>query len=273
MKNILLLSDFSNNAKNAIHYALHFFKNEKCTFHVMHVHKIGSFTSDDLMHSSKESIYESITKAPKEKLQALVANLKNTFNNANYSFETIIDFDVFIDAINQAVINNKIDFVVMGTNGATGAKEALLGSNTANVIRKVKCKTLIIPEGYTFTPIKELLLPLDPEDFIEGKRFTNLLEFIDTYQLHLHVLRINPNKENTEIEKEDRSNLSIFDCKYHVVNKVPMDFALSSYMQTNTIDFLSLFVKKEGFLEHFFSKSNTKISISKISKPILVLHA
>ncbi|WP_055442396.1 universal stress protein [Lacinutrix himadriensis] len=272
MKNILLLSDFSINSENAIHYAMHFFKNEKCTFHVMHIHKIGSFTSDDLMNSPKESIYESITKEPKEKLQALVENLKSEFNNPNYSFETIIDFDVFIDAINQAIRNQKIDFVVMGTNGASGVKEVLFGSNTINVVRKVQCKTLIIPEGYTYTPIKKLLLPLDPQDTIGGKQFTDLLGFIETYQLHLDVLRVNPNTENTEIEQEDLSNLALFDCSYQVVNEVPMDFALSSYMQTNTIDFLALFVKNEGFFEHLFSKANTKINLSKISKPILVLH-
>ena len=272
MKNILLLTDFSNNAKNAIHYAMHFFKNEKCIFHIMYVHKIGSFTSDDLMHSAKESIYESITKEPRKELDSIKKELKETYKNTNHKFETLVDFDVFIDAINQAIKSKKIDFVVMGTNGATGAKETLLGSNTVNVIRKVNCKTLIIPEDYTFSPIKELLLPLDPDDAIAGKQFTDLLEIIETYQLHLHVLRVNPNKENTEIEMQDISNLSIFDCKYQVVNNVPIDFALSSYMQTNTIDFLSLFVKNEGFLEHFFSKANTKITISKISKPILVFH-
>lgn len=272
MKNILLLSDFSNTSKNAIHFAMDFFKNEKCTFHVMHVHKIGSFTSDDLMNSPKESIYESITKEPKEKLQALVENLKSTFSNANYSFETIIDFDVFIDAINQAITNHKIDFVVMGTNGASGVKEVLFGSNTINVVRKVKCKTLIIPETYSFTPIKNLLLPLDPQDTIDGKQFTDLLEFIETYQLHLDVLRVNPNTENKEIAQEDQSNLALFDCNYNTINNVSMDAALSSYMQTNAVDFLSLFVKNEGFLEHLFSKANTKINISAISKPILVVH-
>ena len=272
MKNILLLSDFSINSENAIHYAMHLFKNEKCTFHLMHVHKIGSFTSDDLMNSPKESIYESITKEPKEKLQALVDNLKSTFNYANYSYETIIDFDVFIDAINQAITNNKIDFVVMGTNGASGVKEVLFGSNTINVVRKVHCKTLIIPEAYSFTPIKNLLLPLDPKDTIEGKQFTDLLEFIETYQLHLDVLRVNPNTENNELENEDLSNLALFDCSYHAVNDVPMDFAISSYMQTNTVDFLSLFVKNEGFFEHLFSKANTKVNLSEITKPILVLH-
>ncbi|WP_452229362.1 MULTISPECIES: universal stress protein [unclassified Lacinutrix] len=272
MKNILLLSDFSTNSENAIQYAMQFFKNEKCTFHVMHIHKIGSFTSDDLMNSPKESIYESITKEPKEKLTALVEELKNTYTHVNYSFETHLDFDVFADAIKQLVKIKNIDYIVMGTNGASGAKEFLFGSNTENVIRKINCKTLIIPEDYSFTPIKELLLPLDPQDTIDGKQFSNVLDFIETYQLHLHVLRVNPNKENPEIEQEDISNLALLDCTYHAVNDVPMDFALSSYMQTNTIDFLCLFVKNEGFLEHFFSKANTKVNISEISKPILVLH-
>jgi len=272
MKNILLLSDFSINSENAIHYAMHLFKNEKCTFHIMHVHKIGSFTSDDLMHSPKESIYESITKEPREKLENLKKELEETHKNTNHTLETHIDFDVFLDAINQALTNLKIDFLVMGTNGASGVKEKLIGSNTVNVIRKVSCKTLIIPEGYTFAPIKELLLPLDPEDSITGKQFTDLLEFIETYKLHLDVLRINPNTENDELEQEDLSNLALFDCTYNIINNVAMDAALSSYMQTNTIDFLSLFVKNEGFLEHFFSKANTKVNISAISKPILVLH-
>ncbi|WP_158847013.1 universal stress protein [Algibacter sp. L1A34] len=272
MKNILLLSDFSTNSKNAIHYAMRFFKNQKCIFHLMHVHKTGSYTSDDLMHSPKESIYESITREPREKLNSIKEDLKETYKNLNHQFEIHIDFDVFIDAINQAVKNKKIDFIIIGTNGATSAKEIFLGSNTINVIRKVNCKTLVIPEDYRFTPIKELLLPLDPRDVIDGKQFTDLLEFMETYQLNLNVLRVNPNKENAEIEKQDVSNLSILKCKYQVVNNVPIDFAVLSYLKTNTIDFISLFVKNKGFLEHLFSKGNTKINISKIPKPMLVLH-
>ncbi|GAL60897.1 putative universal stress protein UspA [Algibacter lectus] len=156
----------------------------------MNVHKMGSFTSDDLMRFPGESIYQSITREPKGKLYVLKAELENTYKNFDYQFEIHIDFDVFIDAINQAVVSRNIDFVVMGTNGVTGAKEILLGSNTINVIRKVDCKILAIPEGYRFTPIKELLLSVGPRDVIDGNQFTDLLEFMETYQLHLNVLSL-----------------------------------------------------------------------------------
>lgn len=272
MKNILLLTDFSENANNAIHYALHFFKNEKCTFHLMHVHKISGYTSSDLLYSNKESIYETITKEPKQKLEALITSFKSKFANKNHTFEQHIDFDVFVDAIKQVIKVKSIDYVVMGTNGATGAKEVLLGSNTINVLRKVNCKTLIVPENYAFSPVKALLLPLDPKDVTTSTAFAELLELVESYQLHLHVLRVNPITENVEQEEEDTFNLAITDSKYFIVNNVPMDYAISTYLQVNTIDLMALFVQKEGFFEHFFSNPNTKISISKISKPMFIFH-
>ena len=272
MKNILLLTDFSDNANNAIHYAMQLFAEDSCNFYLMHVHKISSFTSDDLMRSPKNSIYQSITQEPKKKLNTIAEALKNTYHNANHSFNIHVDFDVFIDAIKQTVKNKNIDFIVMGTNGITGAKEVFLGSNTIHVIRHVNCKTLIIPEAYQFKPIKEILLPLTPKNHIENKPFTELLEFMETYLLHLHVLRINPNNKDNEFQLKDKSILSIIDCKYHNVNNVPINFAIASYLQTNTVDFISLFAEKEGFLDRIFSKSETRIDTSKINKPILVLH-
>ena len=110
-----------------------------------------------------------------------------------------------------------IDYVVMGTNGATGAKEVLLGSNAVHVLRNINCKTIVIPEDYTFKPFQELLLSLDPKDELKGDAFTALLEFIDIYQCHLHVLRINPNDEKSEKIQNDASNLSFIDCTYNVV--------------------------------------------------------
>jgi len=274
MKQILLLTDFSDNAHNAIKYAMHFFKSEVCNFHLMNVHKVDSYISDDLMTSSKDSIYESITKTPKTEIDKLITDLTQEFNNDKHTFNAVIDFDVFIDAVKQAVKNKSIDYIVMGTNGATGAKEVLLGSNTRNVIRKVNCKAIIVPENYSFKPIKELLLALDPKDELNGNTFTELLEFLETYQLDLHVLRIHPNHETSKNEFNDKSNLALIKCEYRLVKNVPIDQAVSQYLELNSIDFTAIIIQKEGFFEYLFSNASTsKIDIAKINKPIIVLHA
>ena len=150
MKHILLLTDFSKNSKNAIDYALKMLQDEICIFYVLHVKSSTGYTSDDLMSSSTKSVYSSILKSEKNKLIKLVSALKLEYQNDNHSFHTIADYDVFVDSIKQVVKSKKISLIAMGTNGVTGAKEVVFGSNTINVIKNCNCNTLVIPEGFKY---------------------------------------------------------------------------------------------------------------------------
>ena len=50
----------------------------------------------------------------------------------------------------------------MGTKGASGEKDILLGSNTIQVIRKVKgSPLLVIPRDFKFRPPKNFVFPTD----------------------------------------------------------------------------------------------------------------
>ena len=65
--------------------------------------------------------------------------------NANHDFEIILSADDLEDAMNMAIAKHHIDVVVMGTKGATGAKEIFFGSNTVRMIKKTKqCPLLIV---------------------------------------------------------------------------------------------------------------------------------
>lgn len=272
MRSILLLTDFSDNAHNAIHYAMHFFKSEPCVFHVMHVHKARTFISDDLMTSSTESVYESFTKVPNKKLNDLVEDLKTSYNNPSHTFETIVDFDVFTDAITQAVTSKGIDIIVMGSNGATGAKEIIFGSNTIKVLRHVTCKTLVIPSNYIFKPISNFLLSLQFNDKLLSKQLDIITNFIQNYKLKLHVLRVCSKEETTDIVLQDKKVINKFKCYYAVEEDLTFYQAVKTYLETNTIDMTGLIVHDKTFIERVFTKSPA-IELSKIIKlPLLVFH-
>lgn len=273
MKNILLLTDFSENAKNAIDYAMHFYKKDECTFYVLHVHKAGTYTSSDLMLSGSESIYSAIVKKPKEDLVRLIEVLKKEYNNEKHTFKSIVDFDVFTDAVNQAVELNDIDYIVVGSNGATNAKEVVFGSNTLNIIRNVHCPTIIVPEGFKYDPLTNILLALDSQDSLNCPAFSQVERFIEEHPQHLHVLRINPNDEHSEIVHDDKEHLKYINCEYQIINNVPLHYALSSYTQTNTIDKVALIVKKENFFERFFGGSATTLVSKNIHIPLIIFHA
>jgi nucleotide-binding universal stress UspA family protein len=272
MKNILLLTDFSKNSENSIEYALHFFKKDICRFYVMYVHKMGSLTTDDLMLSSNNSsIYESIIEGPKQKIKELINGFEKK-PNSKHRFESIVDFDDFTDAIKQTIKLKNIDLIVMGSNGKTGAKEIIFGSNTLNVIRKVKCTTLVIPENCSYELNKEILLPLDCTETLHGKGIIELHEFIKTYHLNLNVLRINSIKNHCEYEFYDQSNLTKLPHKYFVINEVPVHYATSSFVQLMGIGLTTIVVHKEKFFERFvFGSSTTRIS-NTLNAPLLILH-
>ncbi|TBN04351.1 universal stress protein [Hyunsoonleella flava] len=276
MKNILLLTDFSECSINAMHYALQLLKGNVCNFYVLHVQRSSSYASDDLI-LSRDSIYDAIIKKSKLKLMKLVNKFKNEIEDENYIYKIVVDFDSLTDAIKQMKASKEIDLIVMGTNGVTGAKEVIFGSNTINVIRKIDCSTLVIPEEFEYRIPKEVLLPLDLNDSLSSSAFAHVLEFVNRFSNALHFLRINPSNEDSEEERIDNEQLNYslkeINHKYHSIKSVPMHYAVSTYVQTNAIDILILLVQKETLFERFFTGSSTTQISNKIDVPLLIFHS
>ncbi len=274
MKNILFLTDFSDTSKNAIQYALRWFKEEKCNFYVLYIQDSSTYTTDDLYIESSTSLYSSLIGKHQKKLFEYVTNLKSEFKNENYAFHTIVDFDSIVDAINQTIQSKKIDLIVMGTNGATGAKEVVFGSNTINVIRKIDCTTLIIPENFKYILPKEMLLALDPFDTLNGNVIHNFFKFFERHHLRLNVLRVHT---DPNVETDDKHRIAHFmkDKKfnYSLISDVPMEYAVDTYLQTNKIDVLSLFVQEETLLERLFIGSSTTHINKEAKYPLLIFHS
>lgn len=272
MKSILVLTDFSKSATNAIHYAMRFFESEPCIFHLMHVHKAGTFISDDLMTSPTENIYESFTKVPKKKLKTLIEHLKNSYNNPKHTFECIVDFDVFTDAVKQAINKHSVDFIVMGSNGQTGAAEVIFGSNTINVIRQVKCKTLVVPAEYKFQPISNFLLPLQYDDALKSEELNVISDFTKNFNLKLHVLR-SKKDDDSQHSEGDQKKLKGFDCIYSIEEETTFYKAVIAYLKTNAIDMTGLIVHDKSFIKRLFSDSPA-IELSKVIKlPLMIFHS
>lgn len=271
MKNILLPTDFSNNSQNAIRYAMEFYKNELCTFYIIHIQKALRYTTDDLMAApSNISIHGSIIGSAKSKLNQLMEQLKESFPNQNYSFNAITDYDIFTDAIQQAVQAHHIDLIIMGTNGATGASEVVFGSNTLKVIRKIDCPVLIIPEGFPFKTPKNILYAIDHDDHFEQKEIDPLTHIMNQYKPVLHVLKIKEDDTISIAEFDDKKSMKKifedFDCSFHTIANIPTASAVNSFVQIMDIDMTAIFIKRETFLERFLKGSET----SKISYGTLV---
>ncbi|MCX7551742.1 universal stress protein [Xanthomarina sp. F2636L] len=277
MKQILLLTDFSKNSKNAINYALALFENEACHFTILHIPTKSVYTTSDLMSAGNKSIYDSLVKKAKHKLEKFVKTLETASLNKNTTFEPVVDYDTLTDSVNQIINKNKIDLIVMGTNGATGAKEVIFGSNTINVIRKVDCSTLVVPKGFLYKKPESIFLPLDMLDSLNSHAFLKLKNYIKQFNTSLNILRINP-KDDTSIEVEKdqeyiQTHLKHVTHSYQLVKNMATHDAVDNYLQTQDIDLMALLVQKETAFERFLTGSETKKISQDLKVPLLILHS
>ena len=91
MKNILLLTDFSENSINAIRYVLQLFKEDHCNFFVLYVESSTSYITGDLMLAGNQSIYDALLKTSKTKLEKIIIELIELFRPYLEGIDSVLD--------------------------------------------------------------------------------------------------------------------------------------------------------------------------------------
>ncbi|MFX0555572.1 universal stress protein [Maribacter sp. CXY002] len=158
MKNILIPTDFSENAWNAIKYALQMFNDEKCTFYFLNTYTPALVSSRFMAASFEGGVLSNAASMLSENgLKEILVKVEDLGPNRKHTYKTISSFSLLVDEVMDTVANYDIDLVVMGTKGATGLEEVFMGSNTVRIIKTVKdCPILAIPNTYEFTRPKEI---------------------------------------------------------------------------------------------------------------------
>ena len=153
MMNILLPTDFSENSRNAAEYALQFFKDTPCHFHLLHVLPVPA----DKMATG----YMSMSPAIKENFEKLLTWLESIRTNPKHTYHTCFKADYLINAVRAKCQEKQIDLILMGTKGKTNNEGVVIGKNTSDVMMKVKCPVLAISEFASYKEHKKILFPTD----------------------------------------------------------------------------------------------------------------
>ncbi|WP_147309585.1 universal stress protein [Marixanthomonas ophiurae] len=277
MNTILLPTDFSESSKNAIRYALDFFKGHTCTFYILNIQKTSEYVTADVRSASpKSSVYDAVLADNKKELSSFVDTFKKDYSSEDYTFHEKVDYDAFVDAINQSISLYSIDLIIMGTNGATSAKEVLFGSNTLQVIRQVDCPVLVIPDNYSYKKIESILFSLHHGDILKKEKLQPLFSLmVKQNQPHINVLDIDDDAVADPNLLENRNLQDSFKGKkhsFHALTGIPTPIAINTFVQLFNISLHTMFVERESFLERFvFGSETSKISYQ-TRVPLLVLH-
>ena len=279
MKNILLLTDFSENSWNAISYGLHFLKDYNCNFYVLHVNKITNLIDEEIQYTPNLDVIEDVyIKPAKRELQRVLKRISKVFpSNKKHKFYTIVDTNFFIESIRTQVEEKKIDLIVMGTKGASGLKEYTIGSNTGDVITKVKCKTLIIPENARYKDIQEIAFPTDFILSYNMQTLVPVLDILDRTNASLRITHIT--KENEQLNANQQANKELledffdnYEHSYHFLTNTKVEAAIQSFTKTSNIDLMVMVAKNLNYFQQILFHSKVEKISYHTHIPFLVLH-
>lgn len=276
MKNILLPTDFSKNALNAIEYAVQLFKNDNCTFHLLHTYTPMAYNSATLADGYSTMLIEEATRKNSENALAEIEDqLKQKFNNPKHIFEKRSAFNLLTNEIEAIVKERTIDLIIMGTKGATGAQEVFLGTNTMYTIKKSKCAVVAVPEGFTYTDPKDVLFPTDFKFSIENKFLPLLKSICTSHKSRLSILNIYLGKplESSQMETKDkleeffRNNTYLF----QEMENIDIAEAVEQFQIKHKIDFLIMIQNKHSFFENLIFKPVVTQMVYHTNVPFMVI--
>ncbi len=276
MFKILLPTDFSDNAWNAICYAMEFFKNEECTFYLLHTYTPAFYRMDYMMGGpSFSAIPDTGVDISLAGLEKTVEDVKTSFNNPKHRVKTISAFNLLTDEINEVSLEKDIDLIVMGTQGATGAKEIFLGSNTVFVMRKALVPVLAIPEGYEFKPVKTIVFPTDYRTHYKEEELATMMGFASIQGSEITILHIKEEYDLSELQQENKDHLD--ECLGQVPHRFDekkgalMPDAVIDYIDEHHFDLLTMMNRKHSFMERLLWKQNVDQIGFHVQVPFLVI--
>ena len=250
-KKILLPTDFSDNAWNAIIYALKLYANETCDFYLLNSIKIKGSTMSNF--SSKLS--STIRKSAFKDMLELKQMIERVNANANHNFEILVSNADLKDALESAIKKHTIQMIIMGTKGASGAKEFFFGSNTVNVINKVRlCPILTIPDQFDFVEPKKIAFSTDFNRLYKEEELAPLKEITDLYNSEINIVHLNNEEHLNEVQEYNSKILEndLKDYNHHffwIPNYGKKANDINDFIKEQNINMLAMVNYKHSFIE------------------------
>ncbi|PWL37652.1 universal stress protein [Flagellimonas aquimarina] len=278
MRQILLPTDFSKNAWNALFTAIKLYANFECTFYLMHSYEPKSQNIAGFKSSTRAGeVYQSLSDQSEKELEEIITYLETNHKNKNHTFKTISTNENLVTAIKELIPKHDIDAVLMGTKGATGAKEVFMGSNTVKVLKAVKnCTLIAVPEEFDFQSLDVIVFPTEYAHFFAKGVLQPFLELMGVWKSEVKIFHV---AQEFKLNETQRYNREILKKRlegypysfFKVTIKSTVSKAIRDFSKEQMGDLIVLTNYSHTFLERLTQEPVIKKVGFKTSIPLMVL--
>lgn len=269
---ILIPTDFSEIAMNALSYAVSFAKKCNAQVHIFHAKQIP--VADPAFPAEAYQLYvDELAKTEKEGFANLEEKVLKP-SGITYSFHSTTGF--VADEIHHYAEENQIDLIVMGTKGASGLAEMLIGTNTASLIGKSQIPVLVIPPTSTYKELSSILYATDFNE-PEFPAFSRLMFIAELYDAKITVMHNKTEYDhyfNVEGNFFNR-NMANFSYKnIEMVSREKKDVtdSIHQWLEEHPTDMVVMAKHNRSFFDRLFHRSLSKKMAYHTKIPLLVLN-
>lgn len=227
IKKILIPTDFSSTAANALNFATNFAGEDK-TINIT------------LLHISKSEMADELKKELEDKFQEIKGKLPA-------SLKSLLNFVIKSGQLTETILNTQIeigaDLIIVGTKGST-EEEAAAATNTSRLVLEADCPVLVIPERDKTFAVKNIALALGKNDIDDSFALGVLHDIARKFDAGVHILTIT--NEEDEIVTEDKNEtileyyLETLDYQHAFPRNSDIEEGISAYIREKNIDMLAI---------------------------------
>lgn len=272
MKTILVPCDFSKQAVNAFRFALDIARQSGGEVHLTHVIELPVMHDSVLMPVM--SFEEVLLKELRDKSQVEYAKLIKKYADPKDKVKTTTQFGAPARMILSYIEENKIDLVIMGTKGASGVKEYVIGSNAEKVVRNSPVPVIAVKNYPKLNTIKDIVLPNTLHTEIQEDLLMKVKAMQHFFKANLHIVWVNtPSNFTRDITTNKR--LQDFAKRFlfknytvHVFNDLYEEDGIINFAHSIKADMIAMGTHGRKGLAHVLSGSVAEDVVNHIDIPI-----
>lgn len=277
-KHVLIPTDFSSSAFNAVEYAFELFKNRECTFYIYHAYYIVASTKGNpLFPVPDEMEYRAARKSKSQEMELLRKNVEALPKNDKHIITYDYEYGFLIDLLKEKVDKEKIDMVLMGTRGVTKDKDIAYGRNAIDVMEKVRnCPVMAVPSHVKFRELTEVVFPTDFEAKFNLEEMETLKRIAELANASIRFLHIGSEENLNQMQHENKKFLENYfesvECSFHWLQNVALIEGLLLFVKQRDSSMICFVNRKHWFFGTIFTNPLIKNLGEHSTVPLLALH-
>lgn len=272
MKNILVLTDFSDMAKSAAMYAMSLATNMKANITLCHALEI----TEQLTYPLADHLV--LRNQAMKRLKEVSIHLKE-LNTGSDGFKPTItyinDLDMLPEVVNKVIQSNAIDLAVIGAQKSNNISKFFFGSHTDDILDNLSCPVLIVPKNAAFEPVQNIFYATDLT-FDNSKVIEFLAKMAKPFDAGISINHISPLElpifdEEVNYYVDQSSGERHLNIYYTTIKGDNVPDSIKKAAEKRNVNILAVVHKRYQFFEGLFHSSISKHLAQSTNVPLLVL--